>query len=45
MSFERQPVNQKYTYPSEMCMFVVGSDVTVPLLTEREPDGGKNLRT
>ena len=26
-----------HTYPSEMCIFVVGIDDTVPLLTEREP--------
>ena len=30
-----------YTYPSMMCIFVVGIDVTVPLFPEREPVRGK----
>ena len=33
------------TYPSMMCIFVVGIDETVPLLPEREPVRGKENST
>ena len=30
-------ISTVYTYPSDICIFVVGIDDTVPLVTEREP--------
>ena len=39
-----QLASKKNTYPSLMCMLVVGSDVTVPLLIEREPVRVKKMK-